>query len=485
MSLRTRLLAGFLAVAAVLLCADVVLASTYRGFLVERVDRQLALAARSPEAGRLPPRPGAGDAPRRRFSEYYVERRDRAGRVRAYETPGFGGGVARPEITTEQVFASLSGSRARGGRPVGFDASAADGRRYRAIAMPTRDGGSVVVALDLADTDAAFDRMVVIEGAATVAVLAALAAVAFWVLRLGVRPLAAMARTADAIARGDLSRRVDHTDGRTEVGRLGIAFNTMVDQIEEAFAERSASEERLRRFVADASHELRTPLTSIRGYAELWRAGGLRKRAELAEAMRRMEQEAARMGGLVEDLLLLARLDQRRPLERRTVDLAAVVSDAVQDARAVEPDRPITFEGDGGVTVDGDEDRLRQLVANLLSNARVHTPAGTRVDVSLSIDAAGERAVLVVADEGPGLPPGAAAQVFERFYRADVARTRASGGAGLGLSIVAALAAAHGGRAWADPEVERGARFVVELPLATAARRTSPRTPAGDGPRRG
>jgi two-component system OmpR family sensor kinase len=485
MSLRTRVLVGFLAVAAVLLGADVVLASTYHGFLIERVDRQLAQAAGSPTAhegfGPHGPHHDDGPSPQEQqgaaFTEFYVEQRDASGRVQGYASPGFGEERPGPEIRAQQVSASLAkgrpGDADHEARPAGFEAKASDGTTYRAIAVPSRDGGAVVVAVDLADTSATFDRMVAVEGVATLAVLGALAAVAVWVLRLGIRPLAAMARAADDIAAGDLSRRVEHAEPRTEAGRLGIAFNTMVDQISDAFAERTASEDRLRRFVADASHELRTPLTSIRGYAELWRAGGLRKRAELAEAMRRMEQEAARMGGLVDDMLLLARLDQRRAFERRPVDLGAVVGDAVQDARAVEPDRPIDLDVDAArgepVVVDGDEDRLRQLAANLLSNARMHTPAGTPVHVSLAVDHDDGKASIVVADDGPGLPPGAAEKVFERFFRGDASRTRASGGSGLGLSIVSALAAAHGGRAWADPHVRRGARFVVELPLASSS----------------
>jgi len=289
--------------------------------------------------------------------------------------------------------------------------------------------------------------------------------------RLGVRPLADMAETAGHIAAGDLSQRVERADDRTEAGKLGTALNAMLEQIEEAFDERAATEERLRRFVADASHELRTPLTSIRGYAELWRAGGLRDADELGEAMRRMEQEARRMGLLVDDLLLLARLDQGRPLETAPLAFDRLVDDSVRDARAVEPDRPIDVAVEP-VTVVGDDHRLRQVVGNLLANARLHTPPGTPVHVTLR--ATGDRARLEVADEGPGMPAEEAARIFERFYRADKARTRAKGGSGLGLSIVAAVAEAHGGRVSVDTAPGRGARFVVELPTAQTERmRTS------------
>jgi len=276
-----------------------------------------------------------------------------------------------------------------------------------------------------------------------------------------------MAETAGHIAAGDLSQRVEHADDRTEAGQLGTALNAMLEQIEEAFDERAATEERLRRFVADASHELRTPLTSIRGYTELWRAGGLTGPGEVGEAMRRMEQEARRMGLLVDDLLLLARLDQGRPLETVPLALDRLVDDAVRDARAVEPDRPIDLAAEP-VTVVGDDHRLRQVVGNLLANARLHTPPGTPVHVSLR--ATGDRVRLVVADDGPGLAPDVAARVFERFYRGDPARTRTRGGSGLGLSIVAAVAEAHGGRVSVDTAPGAGARFVVELPLAQEQR---------------
>ena len=204
--------------------------------------------------------------------------------------------------------------------------------------------------------------------------LLALALLAWWVVHLGLRPLEQMGETAGAIAAGDLSRRVETADERTEVGRLGLALNSMLGQIEGAFAERTASEARLRRFVADAAHELRTPLTSIRGYAELFRRGASTRPDDLAKTMRRIEEGAARMGVLVEDLLLLARLDQGRPLDREPVDLTRLTAAAVDDLRVVSPDRPVVYESNGAVVVNGDEHRLRQVLANLLENARTHTP---------------------------------------------------------------------------------------------------------------
>ena len=303
-----------------------------------------------------------------------------------------------------------------------------------------------------------------------------LALLSLAVVRLGLAPLERIAETAGDIAGGDLSRRVEPAGPDTEIGRLGLALNAMLTQIETAFAERASSEDRLRRFVADASHELRTPLTAIRGYAELFRRGAAERPEDLARAMRRIEDEAARMGLLVEDLLLLARLDQGRPLERGPVDLVAVAGDALADLSAIDPSRPVTFEHPDRLVVTGDEARLRQVAGNLLGNARVHTPAGTGVHVRLR--AHDGQAILEVADEGPGLPSGEEGRVFERFYRADSARARtapsgsagngsAAGGTGLGLSIVAAIVAAHGGTVHAGtPPNGRGAYFMVALPVA-------------------
>jgi two-component system OmpR family sensor kinase len=246
----------------------------------------------------------------------------------------------------------------------------------------------------------------------------------------------------------------------------------MLGQIEGAFREREqseaaakASEERMRRFVGDASHELRTPLTSIRGFAELHRQGAVPDGEELTRVIRRIEDEATRMGVLVDDLLLLARLDQQRPLERQPVDLHRIGEDAAGDVHAMAPERDVAFEDLGGEpVVSGDEARLRQVVANLIANAVTHTPPDAAIRVRAGV--VDGQAVLEVADTGPGLDPEHAARVFERFYRADVSRTRASGGSGLGLSIVAALVAAHGGVVEVDSQPGQGATFRVRLPLA-------------------
>jgi two-component system OmpR family sensor kinase len=300
-----------------------------------------------------------------------------------------------------------------------------------------------VIAVPLTEMRETLGRLLAIEALVTIGVALTAGALGLWLVKVGLRPLETMGATAGAIAAGDLSRRVEPSDNATEIGKLGTSLNAMLAQIEAAFDERRASEERLRRFVGDASHELRTPITSIRGYAELFRRGASSRPDDLERSMSRIEAEAERMGVLVDDLLLLARLDQGRPLEHEPVDLVSVVTDAVDAARAIDRDRVLDADLDGPVTVIGDAGRLREVVDNLLENARVHTPPGTPTLVTLRPDGGG--ALLTVADEGPGMDPDVSSKAFERFYRGDPARARSTGGAGLGLSIVAAIVESHGG----------------------------------------
>jgi two-component system OmpR family sensor kinase len=349
------------------------------------------------------------------------------------------------------------------------------------LVLPVVDGsgnpaGSMAIALNLQEVDQTVGRLVTIEVVVGAIVLFVLWVLGYTAIRSSLRPLLQVEATAAAIAGGDLTRRVPRAAPRTEVGRLASALNGMLAQIETAFAEREeaaaragASEARMRRFVADASHELRTPLTVVRGFAELLRqqsAGKEKPGSNVLVASNRIEQAATRMGLLVEDMLMLARLDQQRPLEARPVDLLALGSDAVSEARVAAPDHPVTLTLTGSAetgppVVLGDEAKLRQVIGNLLSNAVQHTPPGTAVTVSVGTEAG--TAVLEVADNGPGLRPEDAARIFERFYRVDTARP--TGGAGLGLSIVDSIVTAHGGSVAVRTAPGEGARIRVTLPL--------------------
>jgi two-component system OmpR family sensor kinase len=353
--------------------------------------------------------------------------------------------------------------------------------RWRVVVyvMPSSNG-SIAVATPLTGVDSTLNQLVEFDLVIGAVVLIILAGLSYFAVRRSLRPLVDVEHTAAAIAAGDLSRRVPQSDPRTEVGKLAGALNGMLSQIESAFRAREASEQeartsehRMRRFITDASHELRTPLTSIRGFAELYRMGAVPEESDVERVMSRIENESTRMGLLVDDLLLLARLDQQRPLEHELVDLETIAADAVHDAQAVSPGRDVQLQlsTDEPVLVVGDDARLRQVVGNLVTNALTHTPQSASVTVGLSIDdSKPERfAVLEVADSGPGLSPNDAQRVFERFYRVEESRTRANGGSGLGLSIVAALTAAHGGTADVETKLGIGSRFRIRLPLADTA----------------
>lgn len=465
MSLRRRVVAGLVAVAAVLVLGNVALSRTVESSLLDRVDEQLVDVASRPvfrgERGPRAPRVSAADET---LSEYFIAvSRPGDGRLVRLSSAFADDGDAAPRLDRAELEQHVADPRVGNARPFGVP-SVGGGAPWRLVAVSNpRDGAMTVVGIRLDDVQRTIGRVRAVQVAATLAVLGALGLVSWWMVRLGVHPIEDMARTADAIAGGELSHRVAHVGQGTEAGRLGSAFNAMLERIQESFRAREASEARVRQFAADASHELRTPLTSIQGYAELWRVGGLQKKADLADAMRRIEQEASRMASLVDDLLLLARLDQRRPPDRAPVRLDEVAADGVRDAQAVEPDRPVTSTVEP-VTVEGDELQLRQIVANLLTNVRVHTPESAPVHVS--VRASDGKALLEVADEGPGMPAEATAKAFDRFYRADPSRARAAGGAGLGLAIVRAVAEAHGGTASIDSMPGRGTRVVVELPSA-------------------
>jgi two-component system OmpR family sensor kinase len=333
---------------------------------------------------------------------------------------------------------------------------------FRVLDLPTPEGGTILVAIPDTEVTNSLHRLVLVEAVGAAVLLLVLSAGSWEVLRRQLRPLERMAGTARSITAGDLSQRVSPAGGPTEMGQLGLALNSMLEDIEVAFAEREATEARLRRFLADASHELRTPLTSIQGFAELFRVSGDDARVDLPTILRRIEEESARMRVLVEDLLLLARLDQTREPERASVDLAVLAADACSDAVATDPTRAVTLDAPEPVVVAGDEAHLRQAIANLVTNALNHTPAGTPVEVSARlVDGA---ALVSVRDHGPGLDPAALAHAFDRFWRADTARTRARGGSGLGLSIVDSVVSAHGGTIDFDTSPESGTVVTVRLP---------------------
>jgi two-component system, OmpR family, sensor kinase len=338
---------------------------------------------------------------------------------------------------------------------------------YRVTDWPENSfvqGTFVVFAIPLTETQSTLADLLLLELAISVAIVLATAILAFLIIRISLRPLEHMGTVAADIAAGDLARRVEPATPRTEIGRLGLALNGMLNQIEAAFAERTASNDRLRRVIADASHELRTPLTSIRGYAEMLRRGAAESPRDSETARRRIEEESVRMTGLVDDLLVLARLDQGRPMDKVAVDLRAIATDAVADARVVAPQRQINLSANGPVIVTGDDTRLRQVLGNLVRNALVHTPQQTPIEVAVATEDTVGR--VSVTDHGPGLAADDVEKIFEPFYRADPSRSRDRGGAGLGLSIVSAVVSAHGGHVKVRQTEGGGATFEVELPLA-------------------
>ena len=480
MLLRTRLLAGLLALTLLgMLAVGVGTYVAVRSSLLARVDRQL-VHARGAVNRSVIRAGGSVEALRGTDSlrdisppDTFVQVRDPANRIEATSRAGtVQHPTAAPRLTRlSSTYAPAPG--AGGSTVVSFDTGATRGTgRYRvqATALPD-DAGILIVAAPLDSVSETLDELRRVELAIAAAVLAALALGAFALLRHGLRPLERMAETASGIAAGELDRRIATVDPRSEVGRLGLALNEMLERLQVAFAGRDESEAQLRRFVASASHELRTPLTSIRGYSALFRRGADQRPDDLAKAMARIESEATRMGGLLDDLLLLARLDERRPLERGLVDLTAIAHDAVRDALAREPNDSITTRSPEPVFVVGDEQRLRQVAANLLTNAQSHTPHGTPIEVALANR--GNMAVLTVIDRGPGVAAHHAPHIFERFYTATPSgeaqhTTQTATGSGLGLSIVAAIVDAHRGTVTAAPTPGGGATFEVSLPLTDA-----------------
>ena len=456
--LRVGLVAAMLLlVGCGLLASGVAVTSALRHDLVNRVDQTLIDASNSwAQAPRRMPPPDEGPNPARPPSNFYVRGIDTAGNLWM-------------AVNDRDAEPALPEDNNVGPTPVTIGSLNGSHIQWRAVSVRGPNGELTTVAIDLSDVERTVRSLAWSQVAIGTAVLVVLGVVGYWVVHRSLRPLAEVEQTAAAIAAGELDRRVPQRDPRTEVGRLSVALNGMLAQIQQAMAssESSAenarmSEERMRRFITDASHELRTPLTTIRGFAELYRQGAAR---DVEMLMSRIESESRRMGLLVDDLLLLARLDAQRPLERRRVDLLALASDAVHDAQSIAPRRRITMEvvdGPGTPEVLGDEARLRQVLGNLMANAVQHTPDTSPITVR--VGTAGDDAVLEVADQGPGMTPEDAQRVFERFYRTDSSRARASGGTGLGLSIVDSLVYAHGGRVTVTTAPGQGCCFRVSLP---------------------
>jgi two-component system OmpR family sensor kinase len=481
-TLRARLLVALLAFAAVgLVVFGTVTGLLLRESLMGRIDDQLReTALKSESADRPPPRVLPGNSfpslPTA-FRSYFFNPDGTQSFQQAPEDE-----TAMPQLPPMDIGSVSHHS------PNPFTVSDVSGsgqwRIVVAAQQPNRwqpQGGTVAVAAMLGDTQSTVVTMAGVEVVSGLVLLALLGVTGLIVVRVGLRPLTRIETTAQAIAGGELDRRVADTDPRTETGRLGASLNVMLARISGALTASAQSEQRLRRFVADASHELRTPLTSIRGFAELYRRGGAPETADVERLMSRIESESIRMGLLVEDLLMLARLDQERSLDFAEVDLLVVAADAVHDARAATPEREIVLDAPhGAVRVIGDEHKLRQVVMNLVTNAVTHTPADAAVRVAVRQErtrpsshatavAGGELpktsrfAVLEVIDSGPGIPEDQGRLVFDRFYRADQARSRASGGSGLGLAITAAILEAHAGRIELVSAPGQGTRFRVLL----------------------
>ncbi len=458
LSLRLALVAALLLLAACgLTTSGIAVTSILRHSLIQRVDQTLKEASRGwaqAPRGSLPVRRGPTlDRPPSDFFVRYVT-------VDGHTTTVVNDSNAEPALPSNNDV---------GPQPTTVGSVDKSGVQWRVVSVRAPNGRLVTVAYDLSEIQQTVRSLVLLQFGIGAAVLLLLGVAGSWVVHRSLRPLTEVEKTAAAIAAGQLDRRVPERDPRTEVGRLSQALNGMLAQIQQAFASSEASaekartsEERMRRFITDASHELRTPLTTMRGFAELYRQGAAR---DMEMVMSRIESESRRMGLLVDDLLLLARLDAQRPIEHNRVDLLALASDAVHDAQAVAPNRKITLEvldGPGTPEVLGDEPRLRQVLSNLVTNALQHTPESADITVRVGTDA--DDAILEVVDEGPGMSQQDALRIFERFYRTDSSRARISGGSGLGLSIVDSVVNAHGGVVTVTTAPGQGCRFYVSLP---------------------
>jgi two-component system OmpR family sensor kinase len=456
--LRVGLVAAtLLLVACGLTASGIAVTSILRHTLIKRVDQTLEEASR-----------GWAQAPRGALQIPHGANLDRPP-SNFYVRSIWSDGRHRTVINDRNAQPALPANNDVGSVPTTVGSVDNSGVQWRVVSMRGPTGRLVTVAYDLSEIQHTVGVLVWLQLGIGAAVLLVLGVAGSWVVHRSLRPLTEVERIAAAIAAGQLDRRVPQRDPRTEVGRLSLALNGMLAQIQRAVAssESSAekahlSEDRMRRFITDASHELRTPLTTMRGFAELYRQGAARN---MEMVMSRIESESRRMGLMVDDLLLLARLDSHRPIERNRVDLLALATDAVHDAQAIAPNRKITIDVMDGPDIPevlGDEPRLRQVLGNLVTNALQHTP--DTADITVRVGTTIDDAVLEVVDEGPGMSQQDASRVFERFYRADSARAGTSGGGGLGLSIVNSLVLAHGGTVTVTTVLGQGCSFCVSLP---------------------
>jgi len=479
-SLRNRLLVGVLLLSALgFIVSDFIAQNAIQKFLLQQVDQQLISVADGAlmrvdragiqsdnegieKNGNSPVTAKAAETPLRSVpSSVSITLLDPFGNY----VGGVGGDLNAQQIT-DFVIGTLPASAAKyGNHPFTLEVPGTD---FRVLARVLPSAlGSVFVAQSLSGVDETSNRLRVIFVFIGLIALFLIAFASRMVIKIGLRPLVAVEETAEKIAAGDLSARLPDAKPDTEVGRLVSSLNAMLARIEESFAARTESENKLRRFVADASHELRTPLTAIRGFAELHRQGAVKGDAATSELVGRIENESVRMGALVEDLLMLARLDQSRELLNVPVNLTELVTEAVESARAAGPEHPITVNFPEEAFVLGDARKIHQVVANLLANARIHTPIGT--PISISINGNEEGTTISITDAGPGLSPEDQARIFERFYRADPSRNRSNDeGSGLGLSIVDAVMQAHGGKVGVTSILGEGATFTVFFPLAAS-----------------
>jgi signal transduction histidine kinase len=464
-SLRTRVMATAALLVVLTSLVSAILGTTLlRSYLLTRVDDQLQdfSKAASRIVTREQLRPSDSSRPQTLPAQFLVEVIAANGQVSVAGGPL--GATDGPRLSAAQL--------SDVGTPFTAAAEGTSGDSWRVLVQQLSNGSHLVIASGLGDLDSTVSRLEIADALAAAVAVVLLAGLGLPLVRASLAPLREIESTAAAIAGGDLSRRIDRAAGHSEVGRLAEALDMMLASIEAAYQARAdgearalESQDRMRRFIADASHELRTPLTSMRGLAEYGlQQGPEAGPEELLRLMGLIARESGRMGRLVDDLLLLARFDAGRALERRPVDLGSIAAEAVQQARIVAAGRPITLEAAEPVIVDADAERLRQIIDNLIGNAIQHTPAGTPVAVRVSSEPGSGR--LTVADQGPGLTKEQASHVFERFYRTDDARTRARGGAGLGLAIAASLAAAHGGELTVDTQPGRGAAFHLRIPQA-------------------